>query len=83
MARRPSPLGPDIHEDNPPDAQQRLLLRKPVNGGPAPVFAQHAKTMVVDSKRVYIGTFNLDPHPENLNTEVAAVIHHPGLARSV
>jgi putative cardiolipin synthase len=46
-----------------------------------PVFALHAKSMVVDSRIAYIGTFNFDPRSENLNTEVGAVIHHPGLAQ--
>jgi cardiolipin synthase C len=43
----------------------------------------HAKTMVVDSKDVFIGTFNLDPRSENLNTEVGVIIHREALAREV
>jgi putative cardiolipin synthase len=48
-----------------------------------PVFGMHAKTLVVDGKVVFIGTFNLDPRSENLNTEVGVVIHDGGLARAV
>ena len=39
--------------------------------------------MVVDSKIVYIGTFNFDPRSENLNTEVGVIIHNEALARTV
>jgi putative cardiolipin synthase len=37
--------------------------------------------MVVDGRIACIGTFNFDPRSENLNTEVAAIIHHEGLAQ--
>jgi putative cardiolipin synthase len=43
----------------------------------------HAKTMVVDSNVVFIGTFNLDPRSENLNTEVGVIIHDAALAHQV
>jgi putative cardiolipin synthase len=39
--------------------------------------------MVVDGLVVYIGTFNLDPRSENLNTEVGAVIYDANVARAV
>jgi putative cardiolipin synthase len=39
--------------------------------------------MVVDSKIVYIGTFNFDPRSENLNTEVGVIIRNEALARKV
>lgn len=63
-----------------PDAQvQRLAAPK----AKAPVFALHAKTLVVDSQAVYIGTFNLDPRSENLNTEVGVILRDARLARAV
>ena len=43
----------------------------------------HAKSMVVDSKVVFIGTFNLDPRSQNLNTEVGVIVHDPAVARQV
>jgi len=43
----------------------------------------HAKSMVVDSKSVFIGTFNLDPRSENINTEVGVIIHNETVAREV
>jgi len=48
-----------------------------------PVFAIHAKTMVVDNKTVYIGTFNFDPRSENLNTEVGVIVSDTNLAHAV
>ena len=67
-------LGFEIHEFKPdPANRQRLTSRV---GGPEtpPVFALHAKTMVIDRRIAYIGTFNLDPRSENLNTEVGVIV---------
>ena len=48
-----------------------------------PVFALLAETLVVDGEITYIGTFNLDPRSENLNTEVGVVVRDPVFARRV
>lgn len=77
-------MGVQIYEYKPAPAIQRdimqgsLLLKERL-----PVFALHAKTMVVDSSAVYIGTFNFDPRSENLNTEVGVIIRNQTLAQSV
>ena len=42
------------------------------------MFALHAKSMVVDGKIAYIGTYNFDPRSENLNTEVGVIVITPG-----
>ena len=77
-------MGLQIHEYRPaPQVQQQLVLRLSAASRSAPVFALHAKTMVVDGKTVYIGTFNFDPRSENLNTEVGVIIHDEALARAV
>ncbi len=77
-------MGLQIYEYKPdPDVQRKLMQRTVAANRKAPVFALHAKTLVIDSKTVYIGTFNLDPRSENLNTEVGAIIHDEGLARAV
>jgi phosphatidylserine/phosphatidylglycerophosphate/cardiolipin synthase-like enzyme len=39
-----------------------------------PYFCLHAKSMVVDDEIAFIGSYNLDPRSENLNTEVGLVI---------
>jgi len=40
-----------------------------------PVFAIHAKSMVIDDDVTIIGTFNLDPRSANLNTECITIIN--------
>lgn len=49
----------------------------------APVFAIHAKSMVVDGRTLFVGTFNFDPRSANLNTEVGVLIDNPALAAQV
>ncbi|MBN3846553.1 MULTISPECIES: phospholipase D family protein [Burkholderiaceae] len=43
----------------------------------------HAKTFVVDSQRVFVGSFNFDPRSAYLNTELGLVIDSPELAAQV
>jgi cardiolipin synthase C len=77
-------MGLQIYEYRPDPAVQRALMRRsPTTAGEPPIFSLHAKTLVVDSKTVYIGTFNFDPRSENLNTEVGAIIHDAALSRAV
>jgi putative cardiolipin synthase len=59
------------------------MRRSPTTQKKPPVFALHAKTLVVDGRVVYIGTFNFDPRSENLNTEVGVIIDNERLARAV
>ncbi len=40
----------------------------------------HAKTFAVDRERIFVGSFNLDPRSERLNTEMGMVIDSPTLA---
>jgi len=48
-----------------------------------PIFSLHAKSMVIDDSTVFIGTYNLDPRSENLNTEMGIVAKDKDLARAV
>ncbi|MFQ5541999.1 MAG: phospholipase D family protein [Candidatus Binatia bacterium] len=43
----------------------------------------HAKVVVFDKEKVFIGTLNLDPRSINLNTEVGILVHSAELARKV
>ena len=43
----------------------------------------HAKTFAVDRRRIFIGSFNLDPRSAALNTESGLVIDSPTLAAGV
>ena len=77
-------MGLEIYEYKPnPQAQIALMQSALRLNDKRPIFAVHAKTMVVDGKIVYIGTYNLDPRSENLNTEVGVVVRNPTLAKMV
>ncbi len=43
----------------------------------------HAKTYVVDNKKVFIGSFNIDPRSTNLNTEAGLFIYDSKVAEDV
>ena len=77
-------MGIEIFEFK-PDAQvkQQLIKRVAATNTKPPIFAIHAKTMVVDGKTVYIGTFNFDPRSQNLNTEVGVIVENVALAYQV
>ncbi len=63
--------GVQIFEFKPhPAIQENLIKRFPRLAENRPVFAIHAKSMVIDGTQLFIGTFNLDPRSANLNTEV-------------
>lgn len=77
-------MGLQIYEYKPDPAIRSQLLHSALTGKiKPPIFALHAKTMVVDSQTVFIGTYNLDPRSENLNTEAGVIIHSPDIARAV
>jgi len=66
-----------------PNIREQLIDRYPRIADNDPIFAIHAKSMVIDGKIVFIGTFNLDPRSANLNTEVGMLVESPELARQV
>ncbi len=74
-------MGLDIREYKPDPANRATLMARANPPATPPLFALHAKSMVVDGTTAYIGTFNFDPRSENLNTEVGVMVHHPGLAQ--
>ena len=43
----------------------------------------HAKLVVIDKKRLFIGSMNFDPRSATINTELGAVIDSPALAREL
>lgn len=47
------------------------------------IMGLHAKTAVFDRKRVFIGSFNLDPRSTHLNTELGLLIHSKPFAQQV
>jgi putative cardiolipin synthase len=77
-------LGIEIHEYRPDPAVRMLVMQRfAQTRTEAPVFALHAKTMVVDGTVTFIGTYNLDPRSENLNTEAGVVIEDAAVAEGV
>lgn len=77
-------MGVEIFEYKPdPQVKQHLLREALAANEKPPVFAIHAKTMVVDGETVYIGTFNFDPRSQNLNTEVGVIVRDTALASLV
>jgi len=43
----------------------------------------HSKVYIIDSKAVWIGSFNLDPRSANLNTEVGVIIDDETVAKVI
>lgn len=73
-----------IYEFKPrPRVRKKLIDRLAALEKSIPVFAIHAKSMVVDGKILFVGTFNLDPRSANLNTEVGVLIDNQQLAGQV
>jgi putative cardiolipin synthase len=66
-----------------PAIRRELIERYPKLENNAPVFAIHAKTMVIDGETLFVGTFNFDPRSANLNTEVGLLLKNPRLAGQV
>jgi len=76
--------GIELYEFRPhPEIQKDLVERYPRLVDNDPVFALHAKSMVIDDKTIFVGTFNLDPRSANLNTEVGVLIESEELARQL
>ncbi len=76
--------GIELFEFKPhPGIQLELIERYPALAKNNPIFALHAKSMVIDDRLIFIGTFNLDPRSANLNTEVGVLIESEELARQL
>ena len=68
-------IGVGLYEYKPSPANQQELHQRYLQMKSAPpIFAIHAKSMVIDKKIAAIGTFNFDPRSINLNTEVGVII---------
>ncbi|MDH5601324.1 MAG: phospholipase D-like domain-containing protein, partial [Gammaproteobacteria bacterium] len=77
-------MGIDVYEYMPyPAIQKKMLERYAAIKERNPVFALHAKSMVVDGEVVYVGTYNLDPRSQNLNTEVGIIVKNKHLGELV
>ncbi|MCR4294514.1 MAG: phospholipase D family protein [Elusimicrobia bacterium] len=76
--------GVEVFEFKPhPAIEAEIIERRAEFAGKPPVFALHAKTVVIDGETVFVGTFNLDPRSANLNTEVGVLVRSRALAGRV
>ena len=48
-----------------------------------PFLSLHAKSLVIDDRIAYVGSYNLDPRSENLNTEVGLLVEDEAFAREL
>lgn len=57
-------------------------LQRPTQPG-EPYLCLHAKSLVIDDEITFIGSYNLDPRSENLNTEVGMIVRDKTFAALV
>lgn len=72
--------GAELHEVRIDALDRPRYMRAPVD---EKVLALHAKAMIVDHDRVFIGSANLDPRSLRINTEVGLLVSSEALNASV
>jgi len=76
-------LGVELYEFMPhPTYHGEIVARLPRMQEPTRL-ALHAKTMVIDRRIVFVGSFNMDPRSTHLNTEMGVLIDSPALATRI
>lgn len=73
--------GVELHEMRHDAAVQPLLADTPPTR--AEFMGLHVKAMVIDRRRVFIGSMNLDPRSWDVNSEMGVVVESEGLARAL
>ena len=73
----------ELYEMRPDAKTERALFTAEELAEHKTQFGLHAKTMVFDRKRVFIGSFNLDPRSVDLNTEMGLLVESEALGRVV
>jgi putative cardiolipin synthase len=63
-----------------PDQLERLRLRDKKLGNDARA-SLHAKTLMIDQNKVFVGSFNLDPRSSAINTEMGILLHNAALGQ--
>lgn len=67
-----------------PDAHSQTALYDSLAPGQAiPQFGLHTKTTVFDRRVVFVGSFNLDPRSQHLNTEIGLLVESEDLGEQV
>jgi putative cardiolipin synthase len=76
-------LGVELHELMPFPQHHGEIVRRLARMQGSTRLALHAKTMVIDRRTVFVGTFNMDPRSTHLNTEMGVLVDSPELATKV
>lgn len=87
-------LGLQVHEFRPQPAAraqlfpgyERMLARaRQLHGadGERPFLSLHAKSLVVDDRTAFVGSYNLDPRSENLNCEAGLLVEDEAFAQAL
>ncbi|MBI2813402.1 MAG: phospholipase D family protein [Opitutae bacterium] len=79
---RPAALT-DIFPGYPLMAERAAELIKAGRQKRPPFLCLHAKSLVVDDRLAFVGSYNLDPRSENLNTEVGLLVEDEAFAREL
>lgn len=69
-------MGADVHEVREDAKDRDLYIQSPVEDKS---LCLHAKLLVFDDDRVFIGSANLDPRSLRINTEMGLIVESPGL----
>jgi putative cardiolipin synthase len=72
--------GAELYELRADAAIQSIVDVPPTAGG---FVGLHTKAVVIDRKKVFIGSMNFDPRSANINTEAGAVVFSPELAEDL
>jgi len=71
--------GVDLYELRAVDGQEE----KGTDFGRSSGVSLHAKALVIDGHKVFVGSLNMDPRSKLLNTEMGVIVDCPDLAREV
>ncbi|MEQ8357070.1 MAG: phospholipase D family protein [Kiloniellaceae bacterium] len=74
-------IGAELYETRPEAAVKSTLADTPPVE--AAFMGLHAKAVVVDGLRVFIGSMNFDPRSWRINSEVGVIVESPGLAAAM
>jgi putative cardiolipin synthase len=72
--------GAELYEFRP---QSEAGLREVADGRDGVRTGIHTKAMVIDGRKSFVGSFNLDPRSANINTEVGLLVESEAVARRV
>ncbi len=73
----------ELYEYRPDALSQTRLFQELSPGQTVPHLGLHAKTSVFDRRTVFVGSYNLDPRSQNLNTEIGILVDSPQLGAAV